>query len=123
MNTSLVKIKEKIKRPIQSATLLLLILAPLGAFAASVEDLAITLPKLSEIVNRIAYFLIASGGVIALIFIAWGGITYMGAGSNTTKVEEAKKRIKSGVLGAAVVLGVGVILATVTAIVSRQFFA
>ena len=71
---------------------------------------------------QIARFLIVVGVVLAVIFIVWGGIMYMVAGGDETKAEEAKSRIMNGVIGAAVVLAVGVILQTVAGLIARSFF-
>ena len=80
------------------------------------------LNKIQTIIETIAKFLIVVGVVIAVIVIIWGGITYMAAGGDETKAGVAKDRIKNGVIGAAVVLGVGVILQTVAKLVTGTFF-
>ena len=54
--------------------------------------------------------------------IVWSGITYMYAGADATKVTAAQGRFKSAVIGAAIVLGVGVIIQTIAGIVTRDFF-
>src|SRR3989344_5668396 len=82
----------------------------------------ITFDTLDSIIDQVARFLIVTSTILAVIYIVWGGITYMAAGSNTTKVDEARTRIKNGIIGAAVVLGVGVIINTVAGIVTRDFF-
>ena len=60
--------------------------------------------------------------MIAAIFIIWAGITYMFAGGDEGKVETAKKRFWSGVIGALIVIGIGVVLATLTALVNQEAF-
>lgn len=82
----------------------------------------VTLSELDDLIQLIASFMIVTSVILAIIFIVWGGITYMAAGADTTKVIEAQTRIKNGVIGAAVVLGVGVIISTIAGIVSRDFF-
>lgn len=82
----------------------------------------LTLDTIGAIINRIAQFLITIGIIIAIIFIIWGGIMYMTAGDNDEKAGDAKKRIFNGVIGAAVVLAVGVILQTVARLVTGGFF-
>jgi TRAP-type C4-dicarboxylate transport system permease small subunit len=69
-------------------------------------------------INQVADFLIAVALIIAVIFIIWGGIMYMTAGADEAKATEAKSRIKNGIIGAAVVLAVGMILSTVTSILA-----
>ncbi len=82
----------------------------------------ITFSGLDYVIERIADFVMVTGMVLAVIYIVWGGITYMAAGADTTKVDEARERIKNGVIGAAVVLGVGVIVNTIAGVVSGYFF-
>ena len=78
--------------------------------------------NIEQLLTAIANWLIAIGVVIAVIFIIWGGIRYMTAGGSDEAVKSARKTIYSGVIGAAVVLGVGVILRTTAALVTRTFF-
>ncbi len=82
----------------------------------------ITFNELDYLIERFADFFIVIGPILAVIYIIWGGIMYMSAGADTTKVDEARTRIKNGIIGAAVVLGVGVIINTVAGIVTRDFF-
>ncbi len=83
---------------------------------------AVTLSEIGQRINQIAQFLIIVGVVLAVIFIIWGGIAYMFAGGDETKSKAAKDRIKNGIIGAAVVLAVGVILQSVAGLVTRSFF-
>lgn len=82
----------------------------------------LTLTKIEQLINTVANFLIVVGIVIAVIFIIWGGIKYMTARGDPAKAKSAKDSIIHGVIGAAVVLGVGVILRTTAALVTRTFF-
>jgi len=43
-------------------------------------------------------------GIVAVAIILMGGFTWMTAGGNDEKVEEAKKRIFQGVIGLAIIL-------------------
>lgn len=83
---------------------------------------AIGLTEIEQLFNTIANFLMVIGIVIAVIFIIWGGIRYMTAGGDDAAVKKAKSTIFNGIIGAAVVLGVGVILRTTSALVTRTFF-
>ena len=82
----------------------------------------ITFNEIDYLIERIADFMIVAGVLLAVIYIIWGGITYMAAGADTTKITEAQARIKNGIIGAAVVMGVFVILNTIAGIVTRDFF-
>ena len=83
----------------------------------------ITLTEIENIIARIANFLIVISVIIAVIFIIWGGVKYMVSGGDEKKATEAKGIIFNGIIGAAVVLGVGVILNTVRALLARTFFS
>lgn len=82
----------------------------------------ITLPEIEKRISQVANSLIVVGVIIAVIFIIWGGVLYMAAGGDPKKVETAQTRIKSGLIGAIIVLGVGVILNTLAKVVTRTFF-
>jgi len=82
----------------------------------------VTFDEIDYLIGRIATFMVVTSVLLAVIYIIWGGITYMAAGSDTTKVGEARERIKNGIIGAVIVLGVGVIINTIIGIVTRDFF-
>ena len=103
------------------------VLMPMMAFALPtptppVTGNALTLVNIQALIERIAQFLIIVSMIIAIIFIIWGGILYMAARGDDAKAETAKTTIYNGVIGAAVVLGVGVILQTLAGIITRTFF-
>ena len=83
---------------------------------------AIDLDEIQQLVEKVAQFLIIVSVVIAVIFIIWGGTMYMAARGDADKAEAAKTTIYNGVIGAAVVLGVGVILQTLAGVITRSFF-
>ena len=83
----------------------------------------VTLSEIEARIKQIAQFVIIVSVILAVIFIIWGGITYMTAGGDETKAGAAKTRIWNGVIGAAVVLAVGVILQTLAALITRSFFS
>ncbi len=101
-----------------------LISLPVLAFAAVnlPTGTELSLTKIQQLIETLANWLIIIGVVIAVIMIIWGGIKYMTAGGDPAKAKEATSSIWHGVIGAAVVLGVGVILRTVAGLVTRTFF-
>lgn len=99
-----------------------LVLAALPNPVPPVTGGAVTLAEIESRIEQIARFLIVVGVVLAVIFIIWGGIAYMFAGGDETKSTAAKGRIMNGIIGAAVVLAVGVILQTVAGLIARSFF-
>lgn len=82
----------------------------------------ITLPEIEDIIATIANFLLVAGVIVAVIFIVLAGVKYMYAGSDSAKVKEAQTMLKNGIIGAAIVMGVGVIIQTIASLVSRDFF-
>ena len=82
----------------------------------------ITFNELDYLIARVATFVMVSSVLLAIIFIVRAGITWMSAGAETKKIDDAKAQLKSGIIGALIVLGVGVIINTLLAIVTREFF-
>jgi len=80
-----------------------------------------SLTEIESLINRIGQFLMVIGVALALIFIIYGGIVWMNAGSEPEKIKNAKLRMKQGAWGALIVLAVGLILQTLAAVVTRQF--
>ena len=100
-----------------------LVLAALPNPVPPLTGQAVTLSEIEVRITDIARFLIIIGVVLAVIFIIWGGIAYMFAGGVEEKTTAAKDRIWNGIIGAAVVLAVGVILQTLAGLITRTFFS
>lgn len=96
-----------------------LAVVPVPALPAGSE---LTLTGIEDIIKLIATTLMVAGITIAIIFIIWGGIKYMTAGGDEKRSGAAKTAIFNGIIGAAVVIGVGVILRTVAGLITRNFF-
>ena len=80
---------------------------------------AVTLNEVEKLINGIARFLIVVSVIVAIIFIVYGGVRWVVA---PDKPEVAKKIITNGIIGALIILGVGVILQTLQGVISRTFF-
>lgn|SRR3989344_6269090 len=83
---------------------------------------AIDLQEVEDLIRRAAQFLIVVGVIIAVIYIIAGGIRWIISAGNPEKVKAARGMVLHGAIGAAVILGVGVILQTVAILVTRSFF-
>ena len=83
---------------------------------------AVTLNEVERLINGVARFLIVVSVIVAVIFIVYGGIRWIAAGSNEDAVKSAKTIVWNGIIGALVVLAVGVILQTLAGVVTRTFF-
>ena len=79
----------------------------------------LTLGRTEDLLRIIGNYLLTFGIIIAVGTIVWGGIQYM---VSPEKADAAKGRIKNGVIGSAVVLGVGLILKTIASVITGCFF-
>ncbi|OGN04781.1 MAG: hypothetical protein A2831_01945 [Candidatus Yanofskybacteria bacterium RIFCSPHIGHO2_01_FULL_44_17] len=118
------KLKQIGKFIIPAAALLLPVmsLAAITQPDINLGGTAITLDEVIDRIEQVANFLIIISVIIAVIFIIWGGIKYMTSSGDPKKAEAARGVIINGIIGAAVVLGVGVILNTVKGLLARTFF-
>ncbi|GMR18907.1 MAG: hypothetical protein BMS9Abin34_029 [Patescibacteria group bacterium] len=72
-----------------------------GSGACSTEEITGLFCVLGKIIN----ILISTGGVIALIFLAIGGLQYMVSGGDEKALATAKATITYSILGLLIVLG------------------
>jgi len=82
----------------------------------------LTLTEIENLIRRVAQFFMVIGVILAVAYIIWGGITRMHAQGDEGKIKTANQRIQSGVIGALVVLAVGLIIQTLAGLVARTFF-
>ena len=64
-------------------------------------DLAI-----SELMARLYRTIVIVGALALLLYMAWGGISWITGGNDEAKVEQAKNRITNAVIGMAVLVAV-----------------
>lgn len=121
---------KNITKTVLTATTVAAVLMPILVLAVTlptptspVTGGAISLAEMQQRIEQIAQFLIIVSVIIAVIFIIWGGIMYMAARGDEEKAGTAKTTIYNGIIGALVVLGVGVILQTLAGVISRSFFS
>lgn len=116
----------KNKKKIMFGALAVSVLVLAGAANFALADLptgiAITQQEIENMIATIADFILVAGVILAVIFIVLAGIKYMYAGSDATKVKDAQTMLKNGIIGAAIVMGVGVIIQTIAALIGRRFF-
>lgn len=82
----------------------------------------ITEDSISDFLTSVANFLIAIGVLGAVITIVTAGIMYFGAGFSSNAVTKAKDIFKNALIGTLIILGVGVIINTISIIISGEFF-
>lgn len=81
----------------------------------------ITYQRLTSLLDNTAKFLYMAGITLGVITLIVSGIMYFAAGSDT-KAEKAKGWFRNGVIGAFIILAVGVIIKTIQVIVEGRFF-
>lgn len=83
---------------------------------------AIGFYEVQRILTQIANWLMSVGVVIAVIFLSWGAIKWMAAGSDPERLKSAKATIRNGIIGVIILYGIGVILRTAEGLIYRTFF-
>ncbi len=86
---------------------------------------ALNADDILEFVAGFADYFFTFAGILMGIIIVWAGVVYMAAGSNATKVGNAKTIFKNGAIGAAIIFAIGLILATIRVLViaPQNFFS
>lgn len=87
-----------------------------------VQGQGLTLAELGKLIAIVGSFLQSIGVLLAFIAIIVSGIMYMKAGANDKAIEKAKSWFKNALIGALIILAVGVIVNTIANIVTREFF-
>ncbi len=102
-------------------TALAVVLAPSLALALTQPTVPIGNPgqqvtgsTLQRLIESVVQFLITVSVVVAVGYIIWGGVTIVRKGW-----DEGKKILTNGVIGVAVILGVGLILQTISGFINR----
>lgn len=112
----------KVAIPVALATLPFMVLAALPVPTNPIGGTGLTLSEAESLINTIARFIITISIVIAVIFIVIGAIMWIAAGSNENMTKRGKGYIRNGIIGAAIVFLIGVILQTISNLVARTFF-
>ncbi len=81
----------------------------------------ITYARLTSLLDKTAKFLYTAGITLGVITLVVSGIMYFAAGSDI-KAEKAKGWFRNGVIGAFIILAVGVIIKTIQIMVEGRFF-
>jgi protein-S-isoprenylcysteine O-methyltransferase Ste14 len=76
---------------------------------------AVTKTSLQNLIESIVQFLITISVVVAVGYIIWGGLQFVRG-----KPDEGKETLKNGIYGVAIILGVGLILSTISRFVLTQ---
>ena len=65
--------------------------------------------KIYQIIGAIINIVLGLLGLVTLILIIYSGFEWMTAGGNTERIDSAKKRMLSAVIGLAIILGAAVL--------------
>lgn len=112
---------QKLTKYAVAVTALAVVLAPSLALALTQPTVPIGNPgqqvtgsSLQRLIESVVQFLITVSVVVAVGFIIWGGLQFVRG-----KPDEGKKILLNGVIGVAIILGVGLILQTVSGFINR----
>ena len=81
----------------------------------------LTYTRIRDLLDLTAQFLYMAGITLAVITLVVSGIMYFMAGSDT-EAKKAKGWFKNGIIGATIILAIGVIINTIKVIVQGGFF-
>lgn len=96
-------------------------ITPPGTLEIPTGD-SLSLAEVKALIVTIANWLMIVGVLIAVLFLAWGGIRWITAGGNPETAGKARETIKNGIIGLVILFGIGVILKTAAGLISRSFF-
>lgn len=94
----------------------LVALAPASALAATSSlptGKAITLTDIVTLVTGVGTTLATIAGIVVVAVIIWAGITMATAGGDDKRFAKGKAMLWEAIIGAIVILGVGMIVATI----------
>ena len=81
----------------------------------------LTYTRLTNLLDATARFLYTAGITLAVITLVVSGIMYFMAGSDT-EAKKAKGWFRNGIIGAFIILAIGVIIKTIQIVVGGSFF-
>jgi len=82
----------------------------------------LSLAEIGTLIARVGSFFTSIGVLFAIIAIIISGIMYMRAGGSPEAIGKAQAWLKNALIGAFIVLAVGLIINTIANVVTRQFF-
>ena len=68
------------------------------------REIALPTGDVRVVISRIINVAMGFLGIVAVLIILWGGFTWMTAGGDEAKVEDAKKIITAGIIGLIIVV-------------------
>lgn len=87
-----------------------------------VSGRGLTLAEIAVLIAQVGGVLQSVAVILAIIAIIVSGIMYMNAGADENKIKKAKGWFRNALIGALIIMAVGLLINTIANIVSRQFF-
>lgn len=78
------------------------------------EEIAITGATLGEYIAALYAFIVGAIGIIATLMVMYGGLRWLTAGGNTSRVQDAKDQIVSAIIGVVLAFSAYLILLTIS---------
>ena len=113
----------KLLKKIRIVAPLVLAMTSLTAYAADLPlPIVIDQDTITRWVISIGNFMIEAGVILGVMVIVYSGVRWMMAGADTKASGDAQAILKSGIIGVAVILGVGLIIKTISSLILGSFF-
>jgi|GEM_PF-762591 len=92
------------KKELSLLVLFLILLAPVVALAATTGEPAITKITLTDTIKKIVTAVLGIIGLIAVLYLIYGGVLYLTSGGNEEQVGKAKNVILYAIIGVIIIV-------------------
>jgi len=76
--------------------------------------------SINKFIQNIINYALGAIGIVCIIFIIWGGITYITSGGNEERMQKAKSTLTWAIIGFILVLGAGFIVKVFQGIITGK---
>jgi len=97
-----------------SASATVSLAAPISVGGETINPVGILRGSLSSLVSNIINLILVIAGVLAVIYLIWGGITYITAGGEAEKAGKGRTAITNAIIGIIIIAASLVIYNSVT---------
>lgn len=109
---------KKLQATLLSGLILTSLVVPQVAYAQTASG---DVNQIVTFLRSIVGVLATLGGIVSVIFFAWGGFGYMTSSGNPESLEKSKQTIKYAAIGLVIVLGAYVFVGIVTQLSTSAF--
>ncbi|KXK07324.1 MAG: hypothetical protein UZ21_OP11001001089 [Microgenomates bacterium OLB22] len=105
-----------------NAILFLFLSAPVYAqdIIINEQDLNFKIPDLSTVLTFMVQFFFVVAGLFALLYLLWGSFDWIISGGDQTKVDNARKKIQSALVGTIIIVASLSLIVTLEKLVFRE---